>query len=80
MSTNRRVVLSLGAVFLTLMVGCRDTAPRERVVLYCSQDREYAETILADFTKQTGIQVDTRFDALLPLAVRIGNTRIYRSR
>jgi iron(III) transport system substrate-binding protein len=34
----------------------------QRVVLYCSQDREYAEQILADFTKETGIQVELRGD------------------
>ncbi len=46
---------------LWLLLGCQPK-PVERVVLYCSQDREYAEGILEDFTKKTGIQVDFRGD------------------
>jgi hypothetical protein len=30
---------------------------RQRVVLYCAQDREFAEGLLADFTKEHGIEV-----------------------
>lgn len=40
--------------------GCRHETPR--VVLYCGQDREFAEGVLADFTQQTGITVDLRCD------------------
>lgn len=48
-------------ICLWLLPGCQ--AKRvERVVLYCSQDREYAEGILEDFTKKTGIQIDFRGD------------------
>jgi iron(III) transport system substrate-binding protein len=32
------------------------------VVLYCAQDREYAETVLADFTAATGLAVAPKFD------------------
>ncbi|HQR05800.1 MAG TPA: extracellular solute-binding protein [Gemmatales bacterium] len=46
---------------LLLLVGCQSRA-NERVVLYCSQDREYAEGILEDFTRKTGIQIDFRGD------------------
>jgi len=46
---------------VTTVTGCRVSA-KERVVLYCSQDREFAEGILADFTRRTGIAVETRFD------------------
>lgn len=35
---------------------------REKVVVYCAQDREYAEAIFADFESQTGIQVVAKFD------------------
>jgi iron(III) transport system substrate-binding protein len=31
-------------------------------VLYCAQDREFAEQILKDFGQQTHLQVDTKFD------------------
>src|SRR5829696_4083206 len=33
-----------------------------RVVLYCAQDREYAEAVLADFTTATGLAVAPKFD------------------
>lgn len=45
---------------LTTVNGCNARQPR--VVLYCAQDKEYAEQILADFTRETGIQVDIRCD------------------
>jgi iron(III) transport system substrate-binding protein len=47
----------LSAVLLT---GC--TSPRNRVVLYSAQDEEFANQILNEFTKQTGLPVDTKFD------------------
>jgi len=46
---------------ILLIGGCQPKAS-ERVVLYCSQDRQYAEDILIDFTKTTGIQIDFRGD------------------
>ncbi len=33
-----------------------------RVVLYCAQDQEFAETSLAEFDKRTGLKVDPKFD------------------
>lgn len=48
-------------IYLLLIVGCQPSAV-ERIVLYCSQDREYAEVILNDFSKATGIQIDFRGD------------------
>ena len=35
---------------------------KERVVLYCAQDREFAEEILPDFTSQTGLEVIPKYD------------------
>lgn len=49
-------------VGLALATGCQPQKTAERVVLYCSQDREYAEDILAEFTRRTGIQIDLRAD------------------
>ncbi len=45
---------------LALLAGCQKPAPR--VVLYCAQDKEFAEQLLADFAKETGIQVDAKYD------------------
>jgi iron(III) transport system substrate-binding protein len=49
------VVLGLG-----LLTGCGGSRPR--VVLYCAQDREFAEDVLHDFTRETGIAADPKYD------------------
>jgi iron(III) transport system substrate-binding protein len=48
-------VLALGHL------GCGRSKPR--VVLYCAQDQEFAVDALADFTKQTGVEVAPKFDS-----------------
>lgn len=47
----------------SMLTSCKkqDSATKE-VVLYCSVDQEFAEPIIAQFEKQTGIKVLTRFD------------------
>jgi iron(III) transport system substrate-binding protein len=56
------VTIFLLSTACCLVSGCqRSAAPR--LVLYCSQDREYAEEILADFIKDTGIQIDYQGDS-----------------
>lgn len=47
------------AAFLAL-VGCQGSQPR--VVLYCAQDREFANDILAQFTLETGLDVPAKYD------------------
>jgi len=42
-------------------LGCRRTEPV--VTVYASQDQVYAEPVLADFTKQTGIRVQAIYDS-----------------
>ena len=54
---NRRSFL---AVPLLTLAGC--SRPGSRVVLYCAQDREFAEELLADFTRETGVAVVPKFD------------------
>ncbi len=47
---------------LALAAGCRqDAAPV--VVVYAAQDQVYAEPILQDFTRQTGIRVEALYDS-----------------
>ncbi len=48
-------------LFLTLATGC-GRAPNDRVVLYCAQDRPFAEAALADFTQRTGLNVAAKYD------------------
>ncbi|VTT98016.1 ABC-type Fe3+ transport system, periplasmic component OS=Singulisphaera acidiphila (strain ATCC BAA-1392 / DSM 18658 / VKM B-2454 / MOB10) GN=Sinac_4929 PE=4 SV=1: SBP_bac_6 [Gemmataceae bacterium] len=45
---------------VALAAGCG--ARGDRVVLYCAQDREFADDLLAEFTRETGLRVDTKFD------------------
>src|SRR5712672_3143853 len=51
----------IALALLMSVIGCR----RENsvVVLYTSQDREYAEPILQEFTVQTGIKVNALYDS-----------------
>lgn len=51
---------ALGALLLILS-GCRGSS-ENRVVVYCALDREFAEAILDDFSRETGIEVVTRWD------------------
>jgi iron(III) transport system substrate-binding protein len=54
---NRRTFLAASACALA---GC---ASREsRLVLYCAQDKEFAGELLADFTRETGVRVDAKYD------------------
>jgi iron(III) transport system substrate-binding protein len=43
-----------------LAAGCG--SPRDRVVLYCAQDEEFAEQILRTFHERSKLRVDTKFD------------------
>src|SRR5262245_33051357 len=54
----RRAFLALGPA--ALLGGCTRSKPR--VVLYCAQDREFAEQVLGDFSDDKGTQVVPRFD------------------
>jgi iron(III) transport system substrate-binding protein len=54
-----------------MLAGCSQQG--EHVVLYTSQDQFYAEPILADFTKETGIEVRTVFDTESAKAAALAN-------
>jgi iron(III) transport system substrate-binding protein len=43
-----------------IMAGC--SSPESRVVVYCAQDREFAEEVLADFSRQTTLAVAPKYD------------------
>jgi iron(III) transport system substrate-binding protein len=55
----RLVLLSLLALLPAAGSGC-NSGPR--MVLYCAQDQEFADKILADFHKKTGVEVAPKFD------------------
>jgi iron(III) transport system substrate-binding protein len=55
---TRAVLVAL--IPLLLLAGCSKPAPR--VVLYSAQDQEFAEKVLAEFTKRTGLAVTPKYD------------------
>src|SRR5262245_37134412 len=54
---TRRHLLALP---LLATVGCARRGAR--VILYCAQDQEFAEGLLAEFTRATGIRVGAKYD------------------
>jgi iron(III) transport system substrate-binding protein len=75
--------LALGAAGLAVLAGlvsgCR-SGKADRVVLYCAQDREFAEGILKEFTAKTGLDVATRFDTEANKAVGLYEDLIREAR
>ncbi len=71
---QRRRILSLTMTlgFLAL-AGCTGSSPQSRVVLYCAQDEPFARELLAEFTRQTGLSVDTKFDTEADKSVSLYN-------
>ncbi|MCU0916656.1 MAG: extracellular solute-binding protein [Planctomycetes bacterium] len=59
----RYPTLGLLLGMLALGLSCRDRAAGPRVVLYCSVDQEFAEPVMAQFEKHSGIKVLARYDA-----------------
>src|SRR2546428_6061911 len=47
-------------VLLATLTGC--SGSRSRVVLYCAQDREFAEDLIAEFNRTNGIEAVPKFD------------------
>lgn len=58
------LLIIITACFLSSPLSCRKSPQQNfrKVVLYCSVDQEIAEPIIAEFEKQTGIDVLSRFD------------------
>jgi iron(III) transport system substrate-binding protein len=55
--SHRELLISIPILFLA---GCSKPAPR--VVLYSAQDQEFAEKVLAEFTKRSGLPVAPKYD------------------
>src|SRR5260370_11908265 len=50
----------LSVLLLLILAGCGSSEPR--VVLYCAQDREFADGVLADFSRKTKMAVAPKYD------------------
>ena len=61
LTLNRSIVLIPVVAALILMVVWFTTLP-DSLVVYCAHDAVYAKEILDQFTRETGIPVETRFD------------------
>ena len=57
---------------LLICAGCKRPADRE-VIVYASQDQVYAEPVLADFTRSTGIKVRAVYDSEAVKTVGLAN-------
>ena len=67
-----RIVALVTGLLLLLCGGCNECVRRE-VIIYTSQDQEYAEPILKQFTKQTGIEVRAVYDSEAVKTVGLAN-------
>ncbi len=68
-----RTFLPLAVALLgLLMPGCRRDSSRE-IVAYIAQDQVFAEPLLAEFTRQTGLRVRTVFDSEAVKTVGLAN-------
>ena len=47
---------------IALAAGSGCASPKDRVVLFCAQDEEFASSILADFKKDSHLRVDPKYD------------------
>lgn len=68
----RCAVFSAICAAALLCISCRDSH-QPAVVIYTSQDQQFAEPILAEFTKQTGIKVRAVFDSEAVKTVGLAN-------
>ncbi len=66
--SGRFWLLFIPGVTLAVMLGTALLSPSgcgggpSRVVLYCAQDQEFAESSLGEFKKRTGVEVSPKFD------------------
>ena len=74
--------ISILAALVTLgIAGCSPSGSTDRsVVLYCSQDQVIAEPVLAEFTRQTKIQVKALYDAEAVKTVGLANRLLAEKR
>lgn len=70
----------LGAItiflVLTAYVYFNQSSPKNRVVIYVAHDQDYAQPILEDFEKETGIEVDAIYDTEASKTVGLTNRLI----
>ena len=74
--TGHPLTILVSLMFLILSVlGCKPSA-QEEVIIYAAQDQVYAEPILRDFEKETGIKVKAVYDSEAVKTVGLANRLI----
>jgi len=63
----------LGLLLLLLSTGCNRSGSNSSVILYCAQDQTYAEPLLAQFEKETGIKAKAVYDSEAVKTVGLAN-------
>ncbi len=64
----------LGALLFPLLKrGCAPAPKGDQVIAYCAQDQDYAEPILREFTKQTGVKAPAVYDSEAVKTVGLAN-------
>jgi iron(III) transport system substrate-binding protein len=65
-SKDQFAMLKSSRVFIVLLIPLVGTtgcfSPKNRVVLFCAQDEEFATSVLGDFKKTTHLNVDVKYD------------------
>jgi iron(III) transport system substrate-binding protein len=56
------LIIAVGIALLLLLLVPMPSTPVKQVIAYCAQDQEYAEPILREFSKQTGIKARAVYD------------------
>jgi iron(III) transport system substrate-binding protein len=66
-------IVGIIAGILLPLIGCFKTAGKPEVIVYTSQDQVYAEPLLREFEKESGIKVRAVFDSEAVKTVAIAN-------
>lgn len=68
-------MLALVAALVVTAAGCKPHAPStsDEVVVYCAQDQVYAEAVLRDFSRKSGVRVRTVYDSEAVKTVGLAN-------
>jgi ABC-type thiamine transport system substrate-binding protein len=69
-------VVGVCIVLILHFTSCRQNDAAREVILYAAQDQVYAEPILRDFEKQTGLKVRAIYDSEANKTVAIANRLI----
>jgi iron(III) transport system substrate-binding protein len=73
----RFLLLLIGLISLVCLSGC--SRPQSRVVVYCAQDREFAEGIFDEFKQKAGLEITPKYDIesekSVGLAMEIGREK-----